>query len=68
MAFQKASLEGGVLMELRAALTRLYRGEYGTCEVCGEFVSKARLEAVPEAKLCIKCKEKEERRQRTMRD
>ncbi len=64
MAFQKASLEGANLMELRAALNRLYRGEYGVCELCGEMISKARLEAVPEARYCIKCKEKEERRQR----
>ena len=68
MAFQKASLEGGMIMELRAALQRLYRGEYGICEVCGAQIARPRLEAVPEARLCIKCKEKEERRQRMMRE
>jgi DnaK suppressor protein len=68
LAFQKASMEGGMLMELRAALTRLYRGEYGVCELCGTQITKLLLEAVPEAKLCIKCKEKEERRQRMMRE
>jgi len=68
MAFQKASLEGGMIMELRAALNRLYRGEYGICEMCSTQVAKPRLEAVPEARLCIKCKEKEERRQRMMRE
>ena len=67
MAFQKASLEGANLMELRAALNRLYRGEYGACELCGATIAKPRLEAVPEARLCIKCKEKEERRQRMLR-
>jgi len=68
MAFQKASLEGGLITELRAALNRLYRGEYGNCEVCGDGIAKPRLEAVPEARMCIKCKEKEERRQRMMRE
>lgn len=68
MAFQKASIEGGVIMELRAALNRIYRGEYGNCEICGDGISKPRLEAVPEARLCIKCKEKDERRQRMMRE
>ncbi len=68
MAFQKASIEGGVIMELRAALNRIYRGEYGNCEICSDGISRPRLEAVPEARLCIKCKEKEERRQRMMRE
>ena len=64
MAFQKASIEGSNIVELRAALNRLYRSEYGNCEVCGNGIAKPRLEAVPEARMCIKCKEKEERRAR----
>ena len=64
MAFQKASIEGSNIVELRAALNRLYRGEYGNCETCGNGIAKPRLEAVPEARMCIKCKEKEERRAR----
>ncbi|MBI5836302.1 MAG: TraR/DksA C4-type zinc finger protein [Candidatus Eisenbacteria bacterium] len=68
MAFQKAAKEGGAIKELREALKRLYRGEYGLCESCTLRIARPRLEAVPEARLCITCKEKEERRQRMMRE
>ena len=30
------------------------------CMHCGKIISSARLEAVPHARLCIACKEKEE--------
>jgi RNA polymerase-binding protein DksA len=60
-AFQFASTEGRLLMEINDALRRLYRGEYGSCESCGKPIAKARLEAMPTARLCRDCKEKEER-------
>jgi DnaK suppressor protein len=42
------------------ALYKLKNGTYGKCESCGEPIDPARLEAVPEATLCIKCKAKAE--------
>jgi DnaK suppressor protein len=63
-AFQFASTEGRLLMDLNEALRRLYGGEYGTCESCGNAIAKARLEAMPTARLCRDCKEKEERENR----
>jgi RNA polymerase-binding transcription factor DksA len=42
--------------EIDDALTKLQRGTYGICEGCGELIAKARLEALPYAKLCIACK------------
>jgi DnaK suppressor protein len=36
-------------------LTRLDAGTYGTCEVCGEPIGTARLEARPAARTCINC-------------
>jgi RNA polymerase-binding protein DksA len=60
-AFLFASTEGRLLMEITEALRRLYRGEYGMCESCGNPIARARLEAMPHARLCISCKEKEER-------
>lgn len=60
-AFLFASSEGRLLYHINEALRRLYRNEYGNCESCGEPISKERLEVVPHARLCIKCKEKEER-------
>ncbi len=63
-AFQFASNEGRLLLDLDEALRRLYRGEYGSCETCGNAIAKARLEAMPTARLCRDCKEKEERENR----
>ena len=63
-AFLFASAEGRVLLEIDDALRRIYRSEYGTCESCGNPIARARLEVMPHARLCISCKEKEEREQR----
>ena len=63
-AFQFASNEGRLLLDLDEALRRLYRGEYGSCESCGNAIGKARLEAMPTARLCRDCKEMEERENR----
>jgi RNA polymerase-binding transcription factor DksA len=41
--------------ELDAARDRLRLGRYGTCEVCGEPIPPARLEAQPAARSCVAC-------------
>ncbi len=63
-AFMFASSEGRLLMEINEALRRLYRGEYGLCEMCGNPIGRARLEAMPHARLCVSCKEQEEKANR----
>lgn len=56
-----ASLEGqAALIEqeiasVKRALARIGDGTYGECVRCGERISPARLEARPEAALCINC-------------
>ncbi|MCX6639643.1 MAG: TraR/DksA C4-type zinc finger protein [bacterium] len=57
-AFLFASREGKFLVYLDRALKKMDEGTYGFCEDCGEPIAKARLEAVPTAKLCIACKSK----------
>ena len=42
--------------EIDDALNKIKRGRYGICESCGETIPKARLEALPYARLCIACK------------
>ena len=37
-----------------AALSRIEKGNYGICEVCGEKIAEARLEADPAAATCVK--------------
>ena len=43
------------LAEVDAALGRLDDGTYGVCEVCGQDIPPARLEARPVARTCVGC-------------
>jgi RNA polymerase-binding transcription factor DksA len=42
------------LNEVTAALGRIEKGTYGTCEVCGKPIEMERLEANPSARASIK--------------
>ena len=44
------------LLEVEEALRKFKLGTYGICESCGVQIDWARLEAKPEARLCIDCK------------
>ena len=48
-----------LLRAIEDALTRVRQGGFGTCEECGQPISKARLEAVPWARYCRDCKEQQ---------
>jgi RNA polymerase-binding transcription factor DksA len=41
--------------QVRAALTRMDHGLYGSCEVCGAPIPPLRLEALPWAVRCVSC-------------
>ncbi|MFP5329849.1 MAG: TraR/DksA family transcriptional regulator [Alphaproteobacteria bacterium] len=43
------------IASIRRALARIDDGSYGVCVRCGEDIAPARLEARPEAALCIQC-------------
>ena len=43
------------LNDVEAALVKLDKGTYGTCEGCGQAIAPARLEAKPGARLCMEC-------------
>ena len=49
--------ERRTLREIESALSRMKKGEYGTCDSCGVSIAKARLDALPWARLCIHCAE-----------
>lgn len=52
------SLEHSLELKLKdtnVALTKIAEGNYGICEKCGKEIEEERLEAAPEAKLCMKC-------------
>ena len=61
-AFLFASKEGRFLYHIDEALRRLYENpeQYGLCVECGSEVGFERLDALPHARLCIRCKEAEE--------
>ena len=46
--------------QIREAQRRRDAGTYGICENCGRQISKERLEARPEATLCIDCQRQRE--------
>lgn len=51
-----------MLDQTERALARLEAGTYGLCEICGEPIGKARMQAFPRATLCVEDKQKQERR------
>jgi RNA polymerase-binding protein DksA len=44
-----------ILSQVEEALGRIDDGTYGTCDVCGEAIPVARLDALPYTKLCVTC-------------
>lgn len=51
--------------KIQKALEKIEAGDFGLCERCGEEIGLKRLEARPVTDLCIRCKEEEERVERT---
>ena len=44
------------LAEVTRALAKFESGDYGKCEMCGKDIEPDRLEARPQASLCMRCK------------
>ena len=44
------------LADVEHALHKFEEGTYGLCDNCGQAIDPARLEALPQASLCMKCK------------
>jgi DnaK suppressor protein len=44
------------LNEVEHALQKYEAGTYGLCDSCGQAIEQARLEAIPQASLCLNCK------------
>ena len=49
------------LLEIEAAVQRLERGTYGTCQACGRPIGDERLEAMPATRFCVEDQAKAER-------
>jgi DnaK suppressor protein len=63
--FRLRGREKSLLVKVDLALKKIEDGTFGICDVCDEPIGKKRLEARPETSLCIRCKEDQERDERT---
>jgi DnaK suppressor protein len=57
-----------LIAKIDSAIRRLYEGEYGYCEVTGDPISLARLEARPVATMTLEAQEHHERIEKVSRD
>jgi len=57
-----------LIAKIDSAIRRLYQGEYGYCEVTGDPISLARLEARPIATMTLEAQERHERIEKVSRD
>jgi DnaK suppressor protein len=58
--FSLSNSEREMLQDVDEALVRIDNRSYGVCVVCEDEMDKKRLEAVPWAKRCLDCQEKQE--------
>jgi DnaK suppressor protein len=58
--FSLSNTERDLLHQVDDALARIEGHRYGVCASCSEEMNLKRLEAVPWARLCLACQEKQE--------
>jgi DnaK suppressor protein len=63
-AYRIIERESKLIGKIRKALVRLEEGGFGICEKCSKDIGLERLEARPMTTLCIKCKRKQEAREK----
>jgi len=65
MVFRLRDREKFLLKKIEKALSRIDDGTFGICERCEEPISLKRLEARPVTTLCIRCKEEQEKKEKS---
>jgi DnaK suppressor protein len=60
LSFRIRERDGRLVKKISRTLAKFEDGTFGICEECGKKISEWRLKARPIARLCIRCKEKEE--------
>ena len=53
------------LADVERALRKYEAGNYGVCDLCGQQIEPARLEALPQASLCLECKARQTKNARS---
>jgi RNA polymerase-binding transcription factor DksA len=66
-ALSLLSQEQDALYEIDQALKRIELGTYGTCEMSGKPIPRARLEAIPFARLTVECQSQLEKQSKQSR-
>lgn len=61
LMFSLSVAERDTVYQIDEALRRIEAGKFGTCGHCGDRIIRARLEAVPWARYCVRCQERDER-------
>lgn len=57
--------ENVLLKKILKTIKKIDDGDFGICEKCGDDIDLKRLEARPVTDLCIRCKEEQERLEKT---
>jgi len=60
-SFRLRGREKFLMDKIEIALRKIDEGTYGICEECEDTIALKRLQARPEAPLCIQCKEAQEK-------
>ena len=63
--FRLRGREKSLLSKLDLALKKIDDGTFGICEICEEEISIKRLEARPVTTMCIRCKEEQEKQEKS---
>lgn len=61
ISLEVTNQEWGILKQIERALQKIDENTYGVCDVSGEEIPRARLEAVPYATMTVKAQEKIEK-------
>ena len=62
LALEAAGMNAAQMHSVKHAFARLDDGTYGECEECGNPIGFSRLQARPDARLCITCQTRAEKR------
>lgn len=61
ISLEVTNKEFGILRQIERALDKIEEGTYGVCDISGEDIPLARLEAIPYATMTVKSQEKFEK-------
>ena len=60
ISFGRLQSESDEIQEINDAVERISDGSFGTCESCERPIAKERLNAIPWARFCRQCQERQE--------